>query len=111
MTNEMIILNESVRLMESGKLKGTGKFMEMKTADGATKKIEIPEEIHTFAAWKELGYSVKKGEKSKIKIQIWKHTSKTVENEDGETEEKTNMFMKVAAFFSPDQVERITARA
>lgn len=34
MTNETIILNESVKLMEAGTLKGTGKFITMKLAGG-----------------------------------------------------------------------------
>ena len=34
MTNAMIILMESVKLMEEGKLKGTGKFVEVETQDG-----------------------------------------------------------------------------
>lgn len=71
----------------------------------------MPEAIHTFALWKQLGYSVKKGEKAIAKFAIWKHTSKTVENEDGEEEEKTNMFLKTAAFFKLSQVEKITQRA
>ena len=55
MTNAMIILMESVKLMEEGKLKGTGKFVEIETQDGK-KQMEIPEAIHTYAKWKELGY-------------------------------------------------------
>lgn len=111
MTNAMIILNESVKLMEDGVLKGTGEFVTVENEDGTTKKLELPEEIHTFSAWKELGYSVKKGEKAIAKFPIWKHTSRKVENEKGEEEEKSNMFMKVAAFFKYSQVEKITQRA
>lgn len=107
MTNAMIILNESVRLMEEGLIKGTGQFIEVEDGNGATRRLEMPEEIHTFNGWKQRGYSVKKGEKSKIKFPIWKHTSKKIENENGEDEEKTNMFMKLSAFFTFAQVERI----
>ena len=107
MTNAMIILNESVRLMEEGVLKGTGRFVEIENEDGTTRKLEMPEPIHTFQKCKELGYSVKKGEKSSIKFPIWKYTCKKVENEDGENEDKTNMFMKVASFFTFAQVEKM----
>lgn len=107
MTNAMIILDESVRLMDEGVLKGTGEYVTVENKDGTTKQLEMPEAIHTFQGWKERGYSVKKGEKAIAKFPIWKHTSKKVEV-DGEEEERTNMFMKTAAFFKFEQVERIT---
>lgn len=109
MTNEMIIMNESIRLMEEGVLKGSGQFVEIENPDGTKKTVEVPEMIHTFNGWKALGYSVKKGEKSNIKITIWKHTSKTVEK-DGKEEERSRMFHKVAAFFTFAQVEPLTAK-
>ena len=110
MTNEMIIMNESIRLMEEGVLHGCGQFVEVENEDGTKKTLELPEEIHTFNGWKSLGYSVKKGEKSRIKFPIWKHTTKKIEK-DGEEEERSRMFQKVSAFFTFDQVEPITARA
>ena len=119
MTNAMIILNESVRLMEEGVLKGTGEFITVEDENGNKKELEMPEEIHTFAAWKAMGYNVKKGEKSKIKFAIWKHTTKMLNTDTGNSEmDKMNaninaqggesrMFMKVASFFTADQVEKI----
>lgn len=109
MTNAMIILNESVRLMKEGVINGTGEFIEVENANGTKEKLEMPEPIHTFNGWKERGYQVKKGEHSKIKFPIWKHTTKTVEK-DGKEEERSNMFQKVSAFFTFDQVEPITAK-
>lgn len=109
MTNEMIILEESVRLMNEGILAGTGKFITVENKDGTKRQLEIPEDIHTFNGWKERGYSVKKGEKAIAKFTIWKCKSKKVETEDGE-EEHTNMFMKTAAFFKFSQVEKIEAK-
>lgn len=111
MTNAMIVLNESVRLMEEGVLEGTGRFVEIENEDGTTTKLELPEEIHTFAAWKARGYKVKKGEHAIAKFPIWKYTNKTVENEDGEEEKKENMFLKVSAFFKCSQVEKIEREA
>ena len=35
--------------------------------------------MHTYATWKKLGYQVKKGEKSKHKIPVWKPSTKKVE--------------------------------
>ena len=104
MTNNMIILNERVKLMEEGTLKGTGEFIEIEK-DGKIERLEMPEEIHTFNGWKERGFIVRKGEKSKIKFPIWKYTTKTVEKENGDEEEKANMFLKLSAFFTAEQVE------
>ena len=99
MTNAKIIEKTSLQLAEQGVLK-------MIEIDG----VPMPEPIHTFNGWKERGYSVKKGEKSKIKFPIWKHTSKTVEK-DGKEEERSSMFSKVSAFFTFEQVEPIKAKA
>ena len=109
MTNAMIIMNESIRLMEEGILHGSGEFVTVETPDGTKKTVELPEPIHTFNGWKALGYSVKKGEHSKIKFTIWKHASKKAEK-DGEEEEQDKMFMKLSAFFTFDQVEPIKVK-
>ena len=97
MTSAAIIEHESIRLVEQG-------ILRMVNIGG----IDMPEPIHTFNGWKERGYQVKKGEHSKIKFPIWKHTTKAVEK-DGKEEERSNMFQKVSAFFTFDQVEPITA--
>ncbi len=68
--------------------------------------------LHTYQQWLNLGFKVKKGEKSQHKISIWKKSSKCVEveNEDGTVEklDKGTFFLKASAFFTQDQVERIT---
>ena len=122
MTNAQIILHESLSLMEQGILKGSGQFAEVETAEG-TMTIELPEVIHTFQGWKQLGYSVKKGEKSSIKFPIWKHTTKMLKTDTDSAElnkmnqqineqgGQTNMFMKTAAWFTFSQVEPIQAKA
>lgn len=122
MTNAQIILNESLRLMEEGILKGSGHFAEIETEDG-TMTIEMPEDIHTFQGWKALGYSVKKGEKSTIKFPIWKHTTKFLKT-DTESPElnamnaninaqggSQRMFMTTASWFTFSQVEPAKAKA
>ena len=65
--------------------------------------------VHTQSEWKKLGYQVKKGEKSEHKISVWKRSTKKVENEEGEKEEVDNgrYFLKLSAFFTQEQVERI----
>ena len=121
MTNEMIILHESIRLMNEGLLNGSGQYGKMIDGDGNENTIELPEEIHTFNGWKQRGYQVKKGEKSSIKFPIWKHTTKMLNTDTGNAEldkmneavnaqgGETNMFMKMSAFFTPAQVEPIKA--
>lgn len=104
MTNAQIIFAEEQRLAEEGKIKYTGTVFE--GVDSAGEKIQVKETepIHTFSAWKEMGFSVQKGQKAVTKIKIWKHVGKT-NKETGEDESK--MFMKTSAFFSRSQVERI----
>lgn len=115
MTNSMIILLESVKLMQAGILNGTGQMIQIKNGDEIT-ETELPEPIHTFQHWKELGYSVKKGEHAVAKFLIWKHTSKVKEMEmqnvdTGATESvpynDKRMFMKMSSFFRECQVEPI----
>ena len=122
MTNAQIILHESLSLMEQGLLKGSGQYAEVETAEG-TMTIELPEVIHTFNGWKQLGFSVKKGEKSSIKFPIWKHTTKMLDTNTGnpdmdkanamvnEQGGQSNMFMKMSAWFTAAQVEPIKAKA
>lgn len=108
MTNEMIVLLESVKLMEEGIIKGTGDFMT--TDDG--RQLEIPEEIHTFQAWKAKGFSVKKGEKAVASFPVWKYITGKKKGEEAEAEstenEETNggyCRMKLSHFFTRNQVE------
>ena len=113
MTNATIILNEACNLFEQGLLKGTGKYIKMMYLDEngneIEKEVELPEDIHTFAGWKALGYSVKKGEKAVSKFSIWKYVkAKASEAEDANAdgEASGHCIMKVAAFFSASQVQR-----
>ncbi len=118
MTNAQIIMMQSVALMEQGLLKGTGRKITVKllNADGEeyTKEMDEPEEIHTFAGWKALGYNVRKGEKSGIRFSIWKYSEKAKKPEEMtgnpiEDLPKTSMFMKDACWFTAAQVEPLKA--
>ena len=115
MTNAMIILLESVKLMEEGIIKGTGVKAKVTQADGSIKELDMPEEIHTYNAWKSKGFQVKKGEKAVAKFPIWKYTAK-VSKEVAEAVDETDtdhiegtgkMFMKISAFFTRSQVEPV----
>lgn len=75
----------------------------------AMNNIPLEEEIHTFAEWKRLGFSVKKGEKAKYKIAIWNKSTKN-KKEDEEQEDNSYFYTKVAAFFNMDQVKLIDAK-
>lgn len=105
MTNAQIILNNSITLMEQGILKGSGIFGTIEDKDGNKTQIELPETIHTYAAWKSIGYQVKKGQKAKAAFTIWKYAESKKQNDEEEAEGK--MFMKTAHFFTKDQVEKI----
>lgn len=66
--------------------------------------------IHTYAKWRELGYQVKRGEKSMHKITIWKCVAKVKHNDEDDADyESSKLFMKTSAFFTINQVEPIKA--
>lgn len=112
MTNEQIIFNERCRLMKEGILKGTGRTIVLLDENGKEFTLEEPQEMHTFQAWKAMGYTVKKGEKAIAKLLIWKYSKKAKKEEektgnalmDADVE---NIFMKTAHFFSCEQVEKL----
>ena len=105
MTNAMIILWESVDLMAQGILQGSGRTILVEDKDGNEIEVELPESIHTYQRWKELGYQVRKGEHAVAKIRIWKHTAR--QKDENPTEYEERMFMKNAAFFKASQVDKI----
>ena len=108
MTNAMIILMQSLDLMEQGILAATGEKVIVQDADGNNKELDLPEIIHTYARWKSLGYQVKKGEKAVAQFPIWKYTSKkTKEMSEEEAQEHGYCFLKKASFFKAAQVERM----
>jgi len=114
MTNAQIILGEQIRLQEEGILKYTGRMIEAVDMEG--NEIEIPEiqPIHTYQTWKKLGYQVRKGEKCVAKFAVWKFlTKESKKEEDDENPEtdgekvKGRCYMKLSAFFTDEQVDKI----
>lgn len=101
--------------MQEGILHGSGRFISLADESGTEKTIELPETIHTFAAWKQAGYAVKKGEHAIASFPVWKYSerSRNGENQPEESESDdqptSRMFMKKAFFFRACQVEKITA--
>lgn len=95
MTNTEIIFNEAIM---------NNIFTEEEAVKILESGAQLP--LHTFANWKSLGYSVKKGEKAKIKTRLWKPVkAKKKDSEDGEKEMK--MYLCKAALFTADQVQKI----
>lgn len=111
MTNAQIIFNESQRLADEGKIGYTGKEIKVINLEGEEVTMKEVEPIHTYQTWKKLGFQVKKGQKAIDSFPIWKHVNKKVEveTEDGNKElvDRGTMFMKLSAFFSFSQVEKI----
>lgn len=108
MTNKMIILLESIKLMGEGILEGTGEKVVVDMSDGTKKEYDIPEVIHTYQHWKSIGYKVKHGEHAIAKFPIWKYTKK--KNKDmteEEAQENGYCFMKESAWFKSSQVEEV----
>ena len=110
MTNQQIIFNESVKLMEAGIIGTTGRSFTYQNQDGEPVTLYEPEPIHTFKRWQELGYTVKKGEHHKARFMIWKAGKSKKEEEaaaDGDNApEGVSIFMKMSCFFTFDQVEK-----
>lgn len=69
----------------------------------AKAELGIEEEIHTFAEWKRLGFSVKKGEKACCKISIWNRATR--KQEDDEPTDDGYFYTKMASFFKASQVQ------
>lgn len=107
LTNQMIVLTQALALAEAGKIGYAGNTLTVEI-DGEEKELREPEQIHTYARWKAMGYQVRKGERAIAKFKVWKHVAGKKKNDDSE-EEKTagrgKMILKQAAFFSFAQVD------
>lgn len=66
--------------------------------------VEYP--LFTYAVWKTKGYQVKKGEKCKHRVCLWKYGEKKIE-QDGQERTVGRCFHKTMSLFSMEQVERI----
>lgn len=99
MTNEQIIFNAKQDLAKQGILAYTGREIIVKVADEDVIIKEV-EEIHTYQKWKEMGFQVQKGEKSQVRIKIWKHVKNKKTDEE-------KMFLKDACFFTSKQVKLV----
>lgn len=116
MTNEQIIFNAAVELMNAGAIKSTGRTIECVNGAGETISIDEPEAIHTFQDWKARGYCVRKGEHAIARLLIWKPCMNKAQKAAEEAAaagmiliNKPKMMKVTAAFFSASQVDAIKA--
>jgi len=102
MTNEQIVFEERMKLMNDGIIGTTGKTLTIEK-EGKKCKVDEPEVIHTYKVWQSLGYQVRRGQKATATFMIWKHTVKKAKEEKDVDMEK--MFKTKAFFFTANQVE------
>ena len=86
MTNEEIIFRQGQELAKAGKIGFTGQTLVIKTEDGGEVEVLEAEPIHTFAAWKELGFSVKKGERIRYRRRQYLYQLRQYEKKGRELE-------------------------
>ena len=67
--------------------------------------LDMP--LYTWAVWHNMGYRVRKGEKCKHRVQMWKMGAK--KDEDGNMVNTGKCFHKTMSLFTSEQVEKITA--
>lgn len=72
----------------------------------AANNIPLTAPLYTYAAWIAQGYRVRKGEKCKHRVTMWKHTESKIE-QDGEEKTIGRCFHKVVNLFDAGQVERM----
>lgn len=68
--------------------------------------IPLATPLYTWAAWHNMGYRVRKGEKCKHRVTLWKHTEKKIEQE-GQERTVRRCFHKTMNLFEAGQVERM----
>ena len=108
MTNNQIIWEQRCALAKQGQIGYTGREVKVPLEGGGEMVCREPEEIHTYATWKALGFQVKRGEKALAKIAIWKYaTARRDAAEETDDQPEGRMFMKLAFFFGEAQVEKI----
>lgn len=78
----------------------------------AEKNIPADVELYTFAAWKRLGFSVKKGEKSAHVVALWKYTEKKKKKDENGKEVQTGGYCvtRNMHLFTREQVESLKAK-
>lgn len=72
------------------------------------------ENLKTFQEWQKAGYTVKKGEKAFMSLDLWKPFKKkevdeegkpVIDEKTGKQKEETRFMLKMSHLFTPQQVE------
>lgn len=98
MCNEEIIFKQAVM---------HGLYSEAEAAAILKTRGQLP--LHTYQAWKQRGYQVKRGEKAALVAMLWKYANKKVEV-DGEEVECGSCHRTTAYLFTDKQVEKAVTR-
>lgn len=72
----------------------------------AANNIPLTSPLYTWGVWRNLGYQVKKGEKCRHRVALYKHTEKMIK-QDGQERTVGRCFVKTANLFEMSQVERM----
>lgn len=108
---ENVLYNESVKWLNSYVKEWTMNNATLILHAKVASNIPLDEELHTFAEWKRLGFSVKKGEKARCKIAIWNKSIKSKkDDEEAQQEDDSYFYTKVAAFFTRNQVQPLDVK-
>lgn len=67
--------------------------------------LDMP--LYTWAVWHNMGYRVRKGEKCKHRVTMWRMGQK--KDDDGNMVDTGRCFHKTMSLFTSEQVEKITA--
>lgn len=70
--------------------------------------LPVDTPLYTWAVWHNMGYQVRKGEKCKHRVQLWRYGKQKIE-QDREDRTAGRCFYKTMSLFGMDQVEKITA--
>ena len=71
-----------------------------------THGLPLDTPLYTWAVWHNMGYQVKKGEKCRHRVALYKHTTKTIK-QNGQERTVKRCFVKTANLFEMSQVERM----
>lgn len=71
----------------------------------AANNIPLTTPLYTWAAWHNMGYRVRKGEKCKHRVQMWRIEQK--KNEKGEMVNTGKCFPKIMSLFDETQVTKM----
>ena len=99
MTNEQIILEAAI----ANNIFTEEEAVELLETEGTLS-------LHTFATWKHMGYSIKRGEHAKLCVMLWVPKKKKEKTEsDDEEDTGRRMYLRKSFLFGKEQVEKVAA--